>query len=110
MWNTLGKFMEGLLFGAALGYVAGLLSAPKSGNEMRRELADGSEDLYKQASSSLSDIRQKTGLALQDIQARGGDALKKVQEKKEQFANKFDEMSEQATQVLTEDGGSVPTV
>jgi gas vesicle protein len=106
--------LEGLFFGAALGYVAGLLSAPKSGNELRREIADNSEDLYKQASTSLSDIRQKTGMALQDIQHRGGEAIKKasasVQEKKEQFANKFDEMSEQATQVLTEDGGSVPGV
>lgn len=108
MWNSINKFLEGLFVGSIVGYVFGLLSAPKSGAELRKELADNSEDLYNKASDSLSDIKSKTGRAIQDAQSKGSEVIKKatatVQEKKDQLVHKFDEMAGQSSQVLVDDG------
>ena len=57
----MSRFLEGLVVGGVLGYIVGILSAPKSGAELRQQIADNSEDLYKQASDSLVDVREKTG-------------------------------------------------
>lgn len=44
-----GMFFLGLLLGAAVGAALGLLYAPRAGEEMRRDLAQRSEELYEQA-------------------------------------------------------------
>ncbi len=59
-----------------LGFVCGLLTAPKSGEELRKQLADESEDLYKHASESIHDIKHKTTEAISTLQAKGEDLLK----------------------------------
>ena len=101
------RFFEGLLLGGLMGYLFGILSAPKSGSDLRKQLADNSEDLYKQASDQLADLKEKTNQAVQDLQVRGGEAIKKasttVQETKERVAGKLDEMAAQGTRVLTEE-------
>jgi len=103
----LSRFFEGLVIGGVLGYMFGILSAPKSGADLRKQLADGSEDLYKHASDSLGDLRSRTGQAVSSIQTRGEEVIKKasatVQEKKDQLANKFDEITGQGAKVLVED-------
>lgn len=118
MADNTGRFFEGLVVGGLIGFVFGILSAPKSGAELRRQLADGSEDLYKQASDQLgeltnvtgskfSEFRDKTEHALEDIKGKSGDVIKKasdsVQQTKEQVASKLQEMAGQSTQVLVDD-------
>ena len=52
----IGKFIKGLAFGAVVGGVAGLLLAPRSGNETRRKLideVDEATDLTYDLSDSL---------------------------------------------------------
>ncbi|HEY9870351.1 MAG TPA: YtxH domain-containing protein [Candidatus Obscuribacterales bacterium] len=108
------RFFEGLLVGGLLGYLFGILSAPKSGADLRRQLADSSEDLYRQASDSLVELRHKTGQAVHEIQHKGEEAIRKasatVQEKKEQLASKLDEITGQGAKVLVEDQESAPGV
>jgi gas vesicle protein len=110
MWNSISKFFGGLMVGSAVGYVLGVLSAPKPGSELRRELAESSEDLYKQAGESLSGFSEKTGQALQDIQHKGEAVLKKasasVQGTRAQLASKLDEIAGQSAKVLVEDAES----
>lgn len=76
--SSFNRFIEGIAVGGVLGFVFGLLSAPKSGAELRKQLIDESEDLYKQASDSLSDMKSKTNEAISNLQARGEDLLKKA--------------------------------
>ena len=107
MADSTGRFFEGLVVGGILGFLFGLLSAPKSGAELRRQLADGSEDLYKSASDSLVDLNKKAGQAITDAKVRGGDVLRKagdtVQGTKDVIAHKLSEMAGQSTQVLVDD-------
>jgi gas vesicle protein len=102
-----GRFFEGLVVGGILGWLLGMLSAPKSGAELRRQLADGSEDLYAKASDSLVDLNKKAGHVITDVKVRSGDVLKKtsdtVQGAKDVLSNKLSEMAGQSTQVLVDD-------
>jgi len=111
MSNSSSRFFEGFLIGGILGYLFGILSAPKSGADMRKDLAENSEDLYRHASDSLHDLKGKTGQAIHELQARSEEALKKagttVQEKKEQLVNKIDELSGHGSKVLVEDAESM---
>ena len=66
--------------GGVLGFVCGLLSAPKAGAELRKQLVDESEDFYKQASESIHDIKSKTNEAISNLQAKGEDLLKMASE------------------------------
>ena len=101
------RFFEGLLLGGALGYLFGILSAPKSGADLRKQLANSSEDLYKQASDQLTDLKDKTNQAVQDLQSKSGEAIKKasasVRETKENLVTRLDELAGQSAKVLTEE-------
>ena len=107
MSDSSGRFFEGLLVGGIMGFLFGMLSAPKSGAEMRRQIADGSEDLYKSASDSLTDIKSKGQHAITEMQQKSGEVIKKasdsVQGAKEQVTSKLQEMAGQSTQVLVDD-------
>jgi len=74
------KFLEGLAIGGIFGFLAGVLSAPKSGKELRQELLSESEDLYRQASESVSDVKTKTNQAIAALQAKGEDLVKAASE------------------------------
>ncbi len=52
---ALAIFGAGLLVGAGLG----LLLAPKSGHELRRDIADGVDDLKLKSTELIEDTRQK---------------------------------------------------
>lgn len=103
----MSRFLEGLVVGGVLGYLVGLLSAPKSGAELRREIADNSEDLYKQASDSLIDIKERTGSSIKDVQARGTEVFKKASDSvagtKEQIAHRLQELAGQSHKVVVDD-------
>lgn len=51
--HTGRKLAIGALLAAAAGYVAGILTAPKSGKETRKDLADKAEDLKETAEEQL---------------------------------------------------------
>jgi len=93
----MSRFFEGLVVGGVLGYVIGILSAPKSGEELRRQIADNSEDIYKQASDSLGDIREKTGQVVTDVSSKSNEVLKKatdsVQGGKDKLAHRLQELA-----------------
>jgi len=90
------RFFEGLLLGGIMGFLGGILFAPKSGRELRRELAEGSDELYKNASSSISDLKDRGQQAVQDLQTRGDAAIKQAtqqfQETRDQLSQKMQEL------------------
>ena len=90
------RFFEGLLLGGILGAIAGVLFAPKSGREMRKQLADTSEEAYKSASGQISDMKDRTEQALQDFQSKSDTVLKQAtrqfEETRDQLTNKVQEL------------------
>jgi gas vesicle protein len=99
MSDTTGRFFEGLVVGGIFGFIFGMLSAPKSGAELRKQLADGSEDLYKQTSDSISDLKDQANRALTDLQSKSDVIIKKasdtVQEKRAQLTGKSQDLKGQ---------------
>ncbi len=107
MSDSSGRFFEGLLVGGIMGFLFGMLAAPKSGADLRRQIADGGEDMYKNASDQLTDFRGKAETALNDFQHRGEEVLRtakdQIQDKKAAISNKIQEMAGHSTQALVDD-------
>jgi len=97
MSNSSTKFFEGVLLGGVLGFVGGVLFAPKSGRELRKDLANGSDELVKQAGTSVSDFKDRSQQALQDFQKKGDATIK-------QATQQFQETRDQLTQKIQELG------
>jgi gas vesicle protein len=72
-----GEFMFGLLCGAAVGAAIGLLFAPKSGAELRTQLADSADKLRRRAGEKYDQASQ----AVNEAVDRGRDAVRRGREK-----------------------------
>ena len=66
-----GKFLAGFSVGGAIGAVAGILLAPKSGEETRQILADGAKDALKRADETVKQIQNKADDVVSDMQRKG---------------------------------------
>jgi gas vesicle protein len=108
MSNSGSKFLSGLLFGGAAGFIFGLLTAPKSGAELRKQLRDSSDDLTRTAGDSINGIKQKTEQTIHELQDKGNSFLRKAGDgvlgTKEHLTNKLERMTGQGAQVLVDDG------
>lgn len=51
-------FFFGAIIGGAVGAITALLLAPKSGRELRRDIADKSGEIYGKASNYLGDVQE----------------------------------------------------
>ena len=69
--SSTGAFFVGLLCGAAIGAAAGLLLAPKTGVEMRQQVAESTDQLRRKASAAYDSASQ----VINDAVARGKDAI-----------------------------------
>ncbi len=67
MANSVNRYFEGVLVGGILGFAIGLLTAPKPGVELRRELQDSADDMYKQANDNWMEIKDKMSDRVQPL-------------------------------------------
>jgi gas vesicle protein len=90
------RFFEGLFVGGIIGFLSGLLFAPKPGSQFRRELAENSDEFYRQASTQLHDLKDRTGATLQDLQVRSDDVIRtataQVQETRDQITSRLQDL------------------
>jgi gas vesicle protein len=87
------RFMTGLLIGSAMGGLAGLLFAPKSGRELRADIRTAGEKTFKEtkdfigkANRRASETRQKARNIWSCIRERGEAAPRYGAESAEEFA------------------------
>ncbi len=57
-------FVIGAIIGGAIGAITALLLAPKSGKELRQEIAEKSNELYGLASDYVSKIEENVGSSI----------------------------------------------
>lgn len=57
--RALGAFFTGVAFGGAVGWALGLLSAPKPGSELRDELAEASDTIYRKAAYEIEELADR---------------------------------------------------
>ena len=73
------KFLAGFLVGGAIGAVAGILLAPKSGEETRAMIADTAKDVAKRADATAKEIQAKADDVVSDMQKKGDEIKEKLQ-------------------------------
>jgi gas vesicle protein len=78
MSKETNSFFKGLAFGAIVGAVAGILLAPKSGEETRKDIQKLAGDLKEKAVDVYSEARMKVEKKVKSLKALG----KKIDEKK----------------------------
>jgi len=94
MGKQAGRFALGALIAAAAGYVAGILTAPKSGEETRKDIKDATnkkvtelEKLLKQKHTELSGLIQnvadKANAAKGTARSEAEDLVKKAMQAKD---------------------------
>ncbi len=76
--------LTSLLFGLSAGFVLGILFAPKSGKETRKEIMEKSEELIKKSKNSLNEFEGKT----KDYVDKSKVTLAELKSKGEDFAEK----------------------
>lgn len=79
------KIVIGTALAAAAGYVAGLLTAPKSGKETRQDIKDKASETYAMAEKELKKLHTELNEALAQV----GD---KISELRETGGKKFDDV------------------
>lgn len=84
-----GKIALGAVIAAAAGYVAGMLTAPKSGKETRADIKNKANEVYISAEKELKKLHTELNDRLQV-------AGEKVTELKEKGGKQFDDAVAQA--------------
>ena len=89
------KFALGALFGIAAGFVAGVLTAPKSGKETRDELKQKAVEKKGEAIAKGKEVRSKAGEV-------AGDVVNKAEKVADKAADKVVSATEKAADVLVD--------
>lgn len=64
--NNGGKWAVGALFGIIAGYIAGILTAPKSGKETREDIKNTANRVISEAEKKLKKIHAEMNVAIAD--------------------------------------------
>lgn len=75
-----GKFIAGFIVGGAIGAIAGILLAPKSGEETRQQLSESAKDMIKKADETAKQIQSKADDAVTELQKKGDEIKTKLQD------------------------------
>ncbi len=73
------KFFAGFIVGGAIGAIAGILLAPKSGEETRALIADSAKDVARRADETVKEIQSKADDVVADMQKKGDEIREKLQ-------------------------------
>jgi gas vesicle protein len=73
-------FMIGLLAGTCIGGGLAMLFAPRSGSDLRHQMADSAKDLGERASQQYQQVSSRVGEAVEDITRKGQDVRDDVVE------------------------------
>ena len=77
---SVSKFIAGFVVGGAIGAIAGILLAPKSGEETRRLLSESAQDMARRADETAKQIKDKADDAVSDLQRKGEEIKDKIQD------------------------------
>ena len=69
--NTTSKVLTGVLVGATVGIIAGILIAPDSGKHTREKLVGKTKDLKNRMVSSLDDVKAAYNKELESLMSHG---------------------------------------
>lgn len=94
------SFLLGALIGGVVGTVTALLFAPKSGKELRRDIADTSADFYDKASDYVINVTNEGKSKVQEAYTvaknKTSELIDEASEYKNSLQNRFTNLKEAA--------------
>ena len=73
--NSVKGFLIGFLAGGTVAAIVALLTAPKSGKELRGDIKQKSEEYYDDAEKYLADAKNKASELINDAKSKSQDIL-----------------------------------
>jgi len=101
MGKTAKRFALGTLFAAAAGYIAGILTAPKSGKETRADVKDAATKSVNEAEKQLKKLHTELNKVINQAKGEAGDIKGKAREDVDAAIAKTMAVKEKARQVLS---------
>jgi gas vesicle protein len=99
--QALKKLAIGSVVAAAAGYVAGVLTAPKSGKETRKDIKSAADKSWTQAEKELKRLHTELDKVIKDSKKAGDKAGSKAKKEIEGLVEKAQDTKEKARQVLS---------
>jgi len=90
-----------LLIGAGIGAVVALLLAPKSGQELRSDIADATRKGLEKGKEVAAQLQEKAGEYYEITKEKASEIYHTAQEKAEELAEKAKEVATKAANPLT---------
>lgn len=101
MSKTAKRFALSTLIAAAAGYLTGVLTAPKSGQETRQELKDAATSNYNEAERRLKKLQTELSQLLDDVKAHSSDASGKARAELDQLTDTAAAARQKAREILS---------
>lgn len=95
------KFAVGAVLAAAAGYVAGILTAPKSGKETREDIKEGVEHGVAEAEKQLKKLHTELNQLMDEARSRGRELKGKAQEEMEKAVDAAKVVKEKTRELLS---------
>ena len=98
--NPQCRFCMGLLIGSALGALAGIFFAPKSGKELRSDIKEKGSEVLKDAKEIYADACTNAKEIIGEVKHQAKDLKKEAEGTGEKIAGKVQEKIGQVQKVL----------
>jgi gas vesicle protein len=95
------KIAVGAVVGAAAGFVAGVLLAPKSGKETREDLKNGSKKVVKEADKQLKGLHDDLSKIVDKVESRASDMTEAAKKEAADAVAKAKKSRDQVATVMT---------
>lgn len=99
--SNAGKYALGAALTALAGYIAGLLTAPKSGKETRKDLKDQAEKTYATAEKELKKLHTELNDVLAEVSDKVSELRGKAPKEVDDMVAKGTKAKEKAREVLS---------
>ena len=98
--NPQCRFCMGILIGGALGVLAGIFFAPKSGKELRSDIKHKGGEVLKDVKNIYADTRTKTKELIKEAKYQAKELKKEAEGAGERIADQVQEKVDQVKKVL----------
>jgi len=99
--NTAKKIAIGTAVAGVAGYVAGILTAPKSGKETRKDISDAAHKGVAEAEKQLKKLHTELGEALEKAKTKGGNVTGKAKKELDKVVDTAKTAKEKAREMLS---------
>jgi len=99
--NKKGLFVKGTILGAALGALGGILFAPKSGKETRKDISDAAVKAKNTAELKLKSVYKELGELAEKAKEEALELKGKAKTEYEKLANKLEAAQIRVKEMIT---------